>query len=399
MNVLWISHFVPYPPKGGVVQRSYNLIKEVSKRHKVYLLAYNHENRLDVKEAIARLKEFCEAVQAIDSPLSKSEKYGMALSSLLSLKPYTARWLQNTKFRILIGDFVKKFDIEIVHFDSIDVAGYLNEIGNLPKVLNHHNIESQMMFRRSSKERHLLRKAYFLVEGIKLRKYEKTICPLFDYNLTVSELDKERLLRILGKVRVEAIPNGVDLTYFKPTDNRAERRSLIFAGGMEWYPNREAMLFFCKKIWPLLKKRFPEVKMTIIGRSPPSTITKLSGEDPNLIVTGFVEDVRPYIDKAEVYVCPIRDGGGTKLKVLDALAMGKPMVAHPVAVEGIDVEREKHFLMARTPLEFVDQIMRLFEDRYLSKKLSLEGRKLVVEKYNFDKIGEQLSEIYGRFGK
>jgi glycosyltransferase involved in cell wall biosynthesis len=170
-----------------------------------------------------------------------------------------------------------------------------------------------------------------------------------------------------------------------------EEHSLVFAGGMKWYPNRSAMLFFANKIWPLLKKEVPDVKMTVIGREPPAEVVNLTRNDGQFKVTGFVDDVRPYIDKAMVYVCPIQDGGGTRLKILDALAMGKPIVAHPVAVEGIDIEPEKQVLIAETPQEFVDQIVRLFGDSNLYRRLSEGGRKLVVEKYDFEKVGEELS--------
>lgn len=385
---------LPYPPKGGVVQRSYNLIKETSKKHEIYLVAYNHEARRDLGVAISHLRQICREVEVIDCPVNKQEKYRIALSSIVSSLPYTARWLSSQEFSLIIRKVIETLKIDIAHFDSIDVVEYMQEIGELPKVLNHHNIESQMMFRRFLKEKNLFKRMYFLLEALKLRRFERKVCPLFDMNLTVSELDKERLQRIIGKSRIEAIPNGVDVTYFKPSGDDIEARSLIFAGGMEWYPNREAMLFFCKKIWPLLKKRIPGVKMTIIGRSPPDYMTRISHTDPNLIVTGFVEDVRPYIRRAEVYVCPIRDGGGTKLKILDALAMGKPVVAHPVAIEGIDVETEKHVLTAETPEEFVQQITRLFQDKNLCDVLKKEGQKLVMERYDFRKIGEKLSQVY-----
>ncbi|RKY81668.1 hypothetical protein DRQ11_15160 [candidate division KSB1 bacterium] len=195
------------------------------------------------------------------------------------------------------------------------------------------------------------------------------------------------------------MPNGVDIEYFKPKNNKFEPKTLIFAGGMSWYPNRDAMLFFCKEIWPLLKKRWPDVKMTIIGRNPPKYISNLAQQDPNLTVTGFVDDVRPYLKNTHVYVCPIRDGGGTKLKILDALAMGKPIVAHPIAVEGIDVEVEKHILLAKKPSEFVQQIERLLDDIGLCHSLSKQGRELVVKKYNFKKIGKKLANLYQKIGE
>jgi len=395
MKVLWLSHILPYPPKGGVSQRSYNLIKEISKTHKIYLIAINPKKLLSsinqIKNAVKELKKFCYEVEVINLPVNKSF---IALKSLFSKRPYTANWLNFPAVRYAIRKFIKKYKFDLVHFDSIDLGEYINEVGNFPKVLNHHNIESQMMFRRFIKEKNILKKIYFFQEAIKLKNYEKKICPKFDYNLTVSELDKERLFKICPDIKIEVIPNGVDVEYFKPKNKNFEPKTLIFAGGMSWYPNRDAMLFFCKKIWPLLKKRWPDVKTTIIGRNPPKYILNLAKQDPNLIVTGFVDDVRPYLEKAHVYVCPIRDGGGTKLKILDALAMGKPIVAHPIAVEGIEVEPEKQVLLAETPQEFVQQIGRLFKNEKLCEFLSKNGRELVVEKYDFRKIGEKLSKIY-----
>jgi polysaccharide biosynthesis protein PslH len=394
MKILWISHILPYPPKGGVVQRSYNLIKEISKKHEIYLLAFNHEQRSDFEDSIDNLRQICKEVEIINLPINNFRKYRLAITSFFSLNPYTARWLRNNKFKSLIRESIKKFAIEVLHFDSIDIAEYIKGVGELPKILNHHNIESQMMFRRFLKEKNLFKKIYFFWEAIKLKIYEKKMCLKFDYNLTVSDLDKERLKKICPGIKIEVISNGVDIDYFKPQNNNVEVGTLIFAGGMSWYPNRDAMLFFCKNIWLILKKYWPEVKVNIIGSNPPNFILKLSQQDPNLIAHGFVEDVRPYLEKAHVYVCPIRDGGGTKVKILDALAMGKPVVAHPVAVEGIDLEPEKQVLLASTPQEFAQQIIRLFRDKNLCDLLSKNGRNLVVEKYGFKKIGDKLSKVY-----
>jgi len=400
MKVLWLSHILPYPPKGGVSQRSYNLIKEISKTHKIYLIAINQKKLLSsinqIEKAVKELKKFCYEVEVINLPVNKSF---IALKSFFSKRPYTANWLNFPEVRYAIRKFIKKYKFDLVHFDSIDLGEYINEVETLPKVLNHHNIESHMMFRRFIKEKNILKKIYFFQEAIKLKNYEKKICPKFDYNLTVSELDKERLLKICHDIKIEVIPNGVDIEYFKPKNNKFEPKTLIFAGGMSWYPNRDAMLFFCKKIWPVLKKRWPDVKMTIIGRNPPKYILKLAQQDSNLIVTGFVDDVRPYLEKAHVYVCPIRDGGGTKLKILDALAMGKPIVAHPIAVEGIDVEVEKHIFLAKKPSEFVQQIERLLDDIGLCHSLSKQDRELVVKKYDFKKIGIKLANLYQKIGE
>jgi len=400
MKILWLSHILPYPPKGGVMQRSYNLIKEVAKKHKVYLIAINQKEILSsigqIENAVKELKKFCSDIEVINLPVNK---FFIALKSLFSKRPYTANWLNFPEVRHAIRKFIKKYKFELVHFDSIDLGEYINEVGNFPKVLNHHNIESQMMFRRFIKEKNILKKIYFFQEAIKLKQYERKICLKFDYNLTVSELDKERLFKICPDIKIEVIPNGVDVEYFKPKNKNFEPKTLIFAGGMNWYPNRDAMLFFCKKIWPVLRKRWPDVKATIIGCDPPKYILKLAQQDPNLTVTGFVDDVRPYLEKAHIYICPIRDGGGTKLKILDALAMGKPIVAHPIAIEGIDVKLEKHVLLAKAPSEFIQQIERLFNDTNLCHLLSQQGREIIIKKYDFKKIGKKLANLYDKIGE
>jgi len=394
MNILWLSHTFPYPPKGGVYQRSYNLIKETSQKHNVYLIAVSDRKIKNLSEAVEHFKGFCSEVSIIELPFNNLSKYFIALKSFFSLKPYTTQWIQNIEARKTIRHFIHKLNINVVHFDSIDVAPYIDEVKDLPKVLNHHNIESQMMMRRFIKEKNLLKKIYFFVEAIKLKKQEKILCAQFRSNVVVSNLDKDRLLKVCPSIKIDVIPNGVDINYFAPTQQNYEPNTLIFAGGMTWYPNRDAMQYFCNKIWPLIKTYYPDVKMTIIGRNPPKNILKLSRLDPNIIVTGFVDDIRPYAERTHVYVCPIRDGGGTKVKILDALAMGKPIVAHPIAIEGIDGKAGEHFLLAKTPAEFLQQISNLFDNHELCKRLSHNGRELAIEKYDFKKIGEKLSCVY-----
>lgn len=162
---------------------------------------------------------------------------------------------------------------------------------------------------------------------------------------------------------------------------------------MNWYPNRNAMLYFARQVWPLLTEAIPDIRITVIGQDPPACLINLANEDKRFKVAGFVDDVRPYINRAMVYVCPIKDGGGTKLKILDALAMGKAIVADPVACEGIDVKDGETVLFADSPADYVKKIKLLFENKDLNKKLGLNGRKLIEDKYSFEKIGRKLATL------
>jgi len=170
--------------------------------------------------------------------------------------------------------------------------------------------------------------------------------------------------------------------------------NIIMASGMNWFPNRDAVLYMAEKVWPLLIKEYPEASWTVVGASPPKQVLDMADEDKRITVTGFVDDVRPYLSKAEVYLCPMRDGGGTRVKILDALSMGKAIVATTMAVEGIDVTPEKNVLIANTPEDFVQQIGRVMKDKELRDTLGAEARKFVIENYSWDVIGKKLGRIY-----
>jgi glycosyltransferase involved in cell wall biosynthesis len=347
-------------------------------------------------EAISALGKICKSVEVAPIPCEE-RVYGRNLcyiESAFTSEPFTIYWLRSKKMENRIVQALKAYKIDIVHFDTISLAPFSSIIGGCRKVLNHHNIESAMMLRRAQNEPNFFKKAYMYLEGYKIRVYETRICKSFDINITCSTQESQRLLNQTPQLKIEEIPNGVDLDYFYPFNLQKVDHSLIFAGGMNWYPNRNAMLFFVDKVWPLLKKEIPDIKMTVVGQDPPPKLKNLARDDKNFIVTGFVDDVRPYIDQAMVYVCPIKDGGGTKLKILDALAMGKAIVAHPLSCEGIDVMDGESVLFAETPNEYVKCIKRLFDDSTFLQRLGNNGQKLVSEKYSFVNIGRKLSRLY-----
>ena len=193
---------------------------------------------------------------------------------------------------------------------------------------------------------------------------------------------------------IHIIPNGVDTEFFSPNKNNIpDPYSLVFIGGMSWYPNREAMLFFARQIWPILKKQIPAIKMHVVGESPPQELVELASTDSNYHVYGFVDDVKKYFNEAAIYVCPISDGGGTKLKILDALAMGKPIVAHKIACEGIDVIEGKNVLFAETPDEYVNKIGELINKRDLQLEMGENNRQLILDKYSYRVIGDDLLKL------
>jgi polysaccharide biosynthesis protein PslH len=402
MKVLWFSHLVPYPETGlGVLQRSYHLVRELARAHEVYLLAFVQRKIIadllgDVEAGLQKaqehLNQYCARVQFLPIP-SDGSRLGMtwlAARSLAGAHPYTIRWLLSANARRVAADWNASIDFDVVHFDTLSLAPYRNMFTRGAKSLDHHNIESAMMLRRAQIEKHPLKRFYFWQEGLRLQRYEQRVCPQFDLNITCSSLDTERLKSMAPELTATEVPNGVDTGYFRPGGDPERPLSLVFAGNLSWYPNAAAMLFFAESVWPALKKELPEVTMDVIGARPPPRLLTLAARDKDFRVHGFVPDVRPYINRAALYVCPIMDGGGTKLKILDALAMGKAIIAHPIACEGIGVRDGHDVVFARESGEFIRTIVTLLRSPQTRRQLSGNARLLAESSYSYAVIGRKL---------
>jgi glycosyltransferase involved in cell wall biosynthesis len=318
----------------------------------------------------------------------------MAALTFFRSTPYDVNWLENRALRAALAELAVSERFDLVHVDTLGLIPYAAPFAGVPVVLNHHNIESQMMRRRADKEPVHWKRVYFRREAEKLERLERAVCPEVAMNLVVSALDAARLRGMVGTGRVRVVDNGVDVGYFAPGEGGGARDGgLVFAGGMNWYPNREAVLFFLREIWPALSTERPARRVTIVGQDPPGELVAAT-RDPRISAPGYVQDVRPYLDAASIYICPIRDGGGTRLKILDALAMAKPLVATALAVEGLELEEEVHYLRAEEPADYVRQIRRLEGDGALRARLARAGRELVERRYAWEVIGRELELAY-----
>jgi len=381
------------------------MLREVAKYHEVDLIAFNQNDLISplfpsvdqgVNEARKELGSFCNKLEFLQIPQDQSKigKYTLAFRSIFTSDPYTVNWLKSDEYAKVLQEFIEEGSYDLIHFDTISLIPYFKYAEGVSTVLDHHNIESHMLLRRADNESNTLKKWYYRQEGKRLERQEKNICPRFSLNITCSKVDADRLEVIAPGSKVEEVPNGVDVNYFKPDTNIQQELSLIFVGTLSWYPNIEAVHFIADEIWPLLKNELPDVSIDIIGANPPEDIVKLSRKDPSFRVHGFVEDVRPFMDRALVYICPINDGGGTKLKILDALSMRKAIVAHPIACEGINVTDGRNVLFAEDSAQYISAIKRLIEDADFRNRIGDEARTLAEDEYSYMKIGKKLSELF-----
>ena len=399
-RVLWLSHFVPYPPKGGCFQRSYNLIKRVAAVHDVHLIAVKHKSGThpedEIREARTELLRHCKSVQILDiSASTTAPKLAMrGLGSVLTWSPLTVTIYRSAELRAQIRALVQREKIEAAHFDAISLADYLEDVGDVPTVMTHHGAESFMIRRRIDNEKNFGRKMFFWLEWHMLRRYEARMCPRFSMNVVMSKLDQEILEQIAPRAKFTVVSNGVDIDYFAPASGARRPQSIVFAGRLDQYSNRHGMLRFMNEAWPAIRRVHPDAVIDVIGSNPPKEIEALAKVDANVRVHGFVPDVRPFFANAAVAICPIWDGGGTRIKVLDGLAQGMPLVATSIGAEGIDVVPERDLLIADTPEQFAAQISRLFTESGLRQKLETNGRHLAETVYSWDSIARRLAALY-----
>jgi glycosyltransferase involved in cell wall biosynthesis len=407
MGFLWVSHMVPYPPKSGALIRAYNLLKALAERHPVDLVAFVQEPLMrtlfqDAQQGVAEchreLTQLCREVKFL--PIERLERpFGKARTALESLaggNGYMADWLRSPTAVSAISELTARNRYTLAHLDTISLARYRELLPNVPATLGHHNVESHLMQRRAGTETTLLKRMYFRQEASRLAAYEREQVPRFAANIVCSDLDAQRLREVVPGAHTETIPNGVDCGYFRPPAGAQQADSMIFVGTLDWYPNTAAVLYLLQEIWPRLLQLRSNPVLHIVGANAPLAVVRAARAAAGVTLHGFVPDVRPLIDSAALYVCPIRDGGGTKLKILDACAMQKCIVADPVACEGINVRHGVSVELAETPEKFVQSLVRLLDSPDTRAAMGRAARALAESEYSFDIIGSRFVQVLER---
>jgi len=401
LRVLFLSQIVPYPPHGGVLQRGYNLLRELGRDAQVHLLAFVHPDVLPTEASIQESREAllkcCAAVEYF--PLwpkaSSIHRFAGLAASVFSSSPFSVLAHRSAAFQRRVSELVETQKFDLIHADTIALAQFLDKKRSIATVVTHHNIESQLMERRAGAEAGQLARRFLQRETRKLCAYEAEKVGAFDVNIFVSQTDEKTLLERVQGLSTAIVPNGVDIEYFTPSQG-TDLPALIYTGGMNMFANRDAVMFFLKDIWPLIKQRVPDVRFFAVGQDPPKDLVALAAMDPQIVVTGYVSDIRPLVRDASVYVVPLRVGGGTRLKVLDAMAMGKAMVSTSIGCEGLDVRLDEHLLVGDTPEQFAEKTVMLLGDRNRRLELGRAARELVERRYSWRTIGGQLLDAYRR---
>ena len=399
MRLLWLSHVLPHPPKGGVLQRSYHLIRGASSVHDVDLLTFRqrafHPDLESLSESVDALAEFVDVRGVVDLPVDRGRAAKMAklLSSAVTAEPYSIRWNAGAEMDRCIRELASENEYDVVHFDAIGMFQYRHHFPKTVWVLNHHNIESQMMYQRAEHAPLPLR-TYLRWEARRLARWEARHGAEADLHLVVSKLDAERICQHVTGAQCAIVENSVDTAFFRPLGTEKRAGHVVFVGRIDGYANLSAVRWLRDEIWPLIEGGDQRRTLGIVGRNPPDDIVAWGRSNASVEVSGFVDDVRSAFDEAEVFVCPIYQGGGTRLKILDAMAMGLPIVSHSMAIEGLDIHPEEHVLVADDARSTANAVERLLTDRGLRERLGGAAQARIEALYSTRAVHKHLNEAY-----
>jgi len=398
LRILWLKTELLHPvDKGGKI-RTYNMLKELKRDHHITYLTL--DDRSASEEERERSSEYCNELVCI--PHRQREKFSPAfyaelLLNLTSRLPYAIKKYESAGMRREILRHVKAGGVDVVICDFLAPAINVPTGLTCPSILFQHNVEAMIWKRHYEVQRSAPKKAYLFRQWQKMQAFEAKMCPQFNCVVAVSREDRELMQQEYGVENIYDVPTGVDTTFFRPSGQIAcKPNNLVFTGSMDWLPNEDAIRYFTEEITPRIKKTVPDVTLTVVGRDPYPSLVELSKRDPSVIVTGRVEDVRPFMEEAAVYIVPLRIGGGTRLKIYEAMAMEKAIVSTSIGAEGLPVTDGEEILLADTPESFADAVVRLLQQDSLASNIAKRAAARVREEFGWDKVGESFVRICER---
>lgn len=395
MKILVVTTKSPYPLFEGRALRTYNLIKQAAREHEIHLLSFVQTP--EDLSGIEHMRTICPVVEyeKLYFDGAKVQIVKDAACELFSRAPLPVVKYRTAGMRAKLRRLMQTHRYDLVHLDMLHLADLQDECGDVPVVLVEHNVEHVILQRRADTETRPLHRAYLRYQAAKLKAYEARACQRAQHVVAVSDLDTEQLRQLAPGARVTTVPNGVDTSFFNSqADTPRQPAGLVFVGGFTWFPNLDAIQYFCAEILPLLVQQVPDVKLTVIGKHPDTPAVREMAQNPHVHLAGLVDDIRPYVQAAAAYVVPLRIGGGTRLKILDALSMSKAIVSTSVGCEGLAVEDGQTIVMADTPQDFARAIVRVLSDPALAQAIGQRGRALVEQRYDWAAVARGLMAVY-----
>ncbi len=397
MNILFLSTEIPFPLDHGHHLRTGNVLKCLAKDHVIHFVGfYKDDTELTY---LSELRKYCDSVNVF--PLREGafrlRYFWGLLTNLFSAQPFPAQRYDLPAAQKRVRELIRTKNIDVVHFDAPWLAAYRAAVAPCPKILTTHNVEAERLRTWMRVEKNPLAKAYLYLQYRKLYRFEKNLYRQFEQNIVVSELDRGELAKFAPDTPFAVVPNGVDAAFFSPNYARMSPNRIVWAGPMNDPYNKDAVDYFLHDVYPLLNEKFPTVVATFLGSSPTPYLQDLAKNDPRIIAAGYVDDIRPYVDEATVFIAPLRAGGGTKLKVLNAMAQGKAVVTTSIGAEGISGVSPENIRIADSPQAYASAICHLLAFPDEARSVGQKARELVLKYYDWQVIRRQMSGLYSNF--
>ena len=395
VRILWLKTELLHPvDKGGKI-RTYNMLKELKRDHHITYLALDDGSARAAERDQA--EEYChELVCVPHQQIEKFSKgfYAELLFNLASPFPYAIKKYESGGMRRQIVERSNNQSIEVVICDFLAPAINVPRSLASPSILFQHNVEAMIWKRHFEVQSNALKKTYLRGQWQKMVRFEKETCRRFDTVIAVSAEDRDQMREEYGVEAVFEVPTGVDVEFFRPSrKEEIEPHNVVFTGSMDWLPNEDAIRYYTDQILPIVRRSIPDATLTVVGRNPYPSLLELSRRDPSIIVTGRVEDVRPYMERAAAYVVPLRIGGGTRLKIFEAMAMEKAIVSTSVGAEGLPVTDGKELRIADTAETFAASVVELLTNGEAAKQLGQEAARVVRERFGWNGVAKRFAEI------
>jgi glycosyltransferase involved in cell wall biosynthesis len=396
MKILMLTPYLPYPLHSGGQIRSYNLLKNLSKKHQITLFSFIRSD--EEKKQIKHLQKYCAKV-AVFKRRRPWDPRNVLLAAFTPYPFLVAIYLSKT-VRQAIAQELEKGKYDLIHAETFYVMPNLPKLTQIPTLLVEQTIEYLVYQRFVTDFKFWPLKPLLYFDVFKIKLWEKYFWREAASLAAMSDADKQMMQRQTNRSKVEVVANGVDIGFFakvKKTIKSLEVPVVLFVGNFKWLPNRDAASFLTLKIWPLILKKIPRAKLWIVGRNPTREINNLAN-NRQVTVNGNVSDIRTAFSQAQVLLAPIRNGRGTKYKVLEAMASNTPVVTTRLGIEGIEALDKKAVLLAESPQGLAEKTTAILTDKNLSHRLAVNAKKLVVNKYSWEAISQKLDTIYQRLG-
>jgi polysaccharide biosynthesis protein PslH len=401
MNVLFLTYGLPYPPDNGARIRDFFFITHTSRHHTVLSLSLCFSP--EQLQHLPQLKPYCALADGVVQRSRTPGEHAVGIwSALRAHRPLASHFFFYEELAHKLREVMQTWPVDIIQIEHSFLAFYVDALPDghtCKKILDFHNVACQQFGRmarlRSGSVRERLA---FILKWLMLLSWETEYAQRFDRCLAVAPMDARLLTAKNPALPVSLVENGVDIALYSPLASLPDDDTLLFVGTMAYRPNRDGILYFCREILPLIRRHRPQVRLVVVGDAPPPELKEMA-ERERILVTGRVQDVRPYYHAARLSIVPLRAGGGTRLKILESMALGRPVVSTSVGCEGLEVVDREHIMIADTPAEFAERVIVLLTDNHMAGSLSRRARHVVQDKYDWPTMGERLLAVYNELRK